>query len=174
MIWIGFIFGIIGIAFNFAIYQQKTRKKLLLSKLIANCCWTLHYAFLSAWSGAAICSIGVLRESIFLNNHRKWAKSKLWLLLFVLLSIVSAVITWKNPYSILPSVASVLSVYSFWRGNPTLTKILSLPISTCFLTYNFVFGSYIGIINELFVLTSTVLALIKICRNVCYKRHKNN
>lgn len=171
MTWIGIVFGIIGILFNFAIYQQKTRKNLLLTKLIANCFWTLHYAFLSAWSGAAICCIGVLRESIFLNNHRKWAKSKLWLLLFVLLSIVSALLTWKNPYSILPSVASVLSVYSFWKGNPTVTKLLSLPISTCFLTYNIVFGSFIGIANEIFVLTSTVIALIKICRNAQLNRN---
>ena len=170
MIWIGFIFGTIGIAFNFSIYQQKTRKKLLLTKLIANCCWTLHYAFLSAWSGAAICSIGVLRESVFLNNHRKWAKSKLWLLLFVILGVVSAVLTWENPYSILPLVASVLSIYSFWRGNPTLTKILSLPISTCFLTYNIAFGSFIGIANEIFVLASTMIALIKICRKTYLKR----
>ena len=173
MIWIGIIFGTVGILFNFAIYQQKTRKALLRAKLVANCFWTLHYGFLSAWSGAAICSIGILRESIFLNNHRKWAKTKLWLLVFVLLSIISAILTWKNPYSLLPSVASVLSVYSFWKGNPTLTKILSLPISTCFLIYNIVFGSYIGIINEIFVLTSTILALIKICRYTGFKSNKS-
>ena len=166
MILTGYIFGTIGIVFNFAIYQQKTRKNILLTKLIANCFWTLHYGFLGAWSGAAICAIGVLRESIYLNNHRKWAKTKLWLLLFVLLSIISAIFTWTNPYSILPSLASVLSVYSFWRGNPTLTKILSLPISTCFLTYNIFFGSYIGIINEIFVLTSTMIVLIQIYRKV--------
>lgn len=174
MMWIAITLGIGGIFCNFAIYQQKTRKNLLLTKLIANCFWTLHYAFLSAWSGAAICCIGVLRESIFLNNHRKWAKSKLWLLLFVLLSIISAIFTWKNPYSILPSVASVLSVYSFWRGNPSLTKILSFPISISFLTYNIAFGSFIGIINEIFVLTSTVIALIKICRKSRLKRDNDN
>ena len=169
---IGILFGIVGILFNFAIYQQKTRKKLLLTKLGANCFWTLYYAFLSAWSGAAICSIGILRESIFLNNHRKWAKSKLWLLVFVLLSVVSAIFTWKNPYSILPSVASVLSVYSFWKGNPTLTKFLAFPISICFLVYNVVFGSFIGIANEIFVLVSTIIALIKIYRNASSKRNK--
>ncbi len=161
MKWIAIVFGIGGIACNFAIYQQKTRKKLLFLKLIANCLWTFHYTFLGAFSGAAICSIGILRESIFLNNHRKWARSKLWLVLFVLLSIVSAILTWKNPYSILPSVASVLSVYSFWKGRPDLTRVLSFPISISFLIYNIVSASYVGILNEIFVLVSTIIAIFK-------------
>ena len=157
-----YLLGFGGILSNFAIYQQKTRKKLLCAKLIADCLWSLHYAFLGAWSGAAVCSIGILRESIFLNERHKWAQGKRWLLLFGALSIISAIITWKNPFSVLPTVASVLSVYSFWKGEPRLTKILSLPISACFMTYNVVFGTYIGIINEIFVLVSTIIALIKI------------
>ena len=129
-----------------------------------------YYAFLGAWSGAAVCSIGILRESIFLNERHKWAQGKRWFLFFGALSIISAIITWKNPFSVLPTVASVLSVYSFWKGEPRLTKILSLPISACFMTYNVVFGTYIGIINEIFVLVSTIIALIKI---YCFKERKN-
>ena len=162
MTWLVYLLGIGGILSNFAIYQQKTRKKLLCAKLIADCFWTLHYAFLGAWSGAAVCSIGILRESIFLNGHHKCAQGKRWLLLFGALGIISAIITWKNPFSILPTVASVLSVYSFWKGKPKLTKFLSLPISACFMTYNIAFGTFIGIINEIFVLISTIIALVKI------------
>ena len=171
MMWAVFLFGIGGILFNFAIYQQKTRKNLLCTKLIADCLWSLHYAFLGAWSGAAICSIGILRESIFLNERHKWAQGKRWLLLFGALSVLSAVITWKNLFSVLPTVASILSVYSFWKGDPKRTKILSLPISACFMTYNIVLGSYIGIINEIFVLISTIIALMKIYHTS--KKQKN-
>ena len=136
MKWVVFLLGMSGILSNFIIYQQKTRKKLLCAKLVADCFWSLHYAFLGAWSGAAICSIGILRESVFLNERHKWAQGKRWLLLFAVLSVFSAAITWKNLFSILPAVASLLSVYSFWKGVPKLTKILSLPISACFMVYN--------------------------------------
>lgn len=159
------LLGGCGILANFLIYQQKDRETLLLTKLIADCLWTAHYALLGAWSGCAVCGIGIIRESIFLNAHKKWASGKKWLLLFLILSIFSAIVTWKNPFSLLPAIASALSVFSFWKGEPKLTKYLSFPISACFMTYNIACLSYTGIINETFVLISTVIGVIQMKKN---------
>ena len=161
------LFGIGGIAANFLIYQQNDRKRLLLVKLVANGLWTLHYALLGAWSGAGICAIGVLRESVFLNERQRQAHGKRWLIVFLLLSIACAALTWKNGFSILPTVASALSVFSFWYGDPVLTKRLSFPISLCFMTYNIACLSYVGILNEVIVLISAVIGL-------CRSRHKRS
>ena len=75
-IMLAWFFGIGGIICNFLIYQQKSRKNLLTVKLIANCTWTIHYVFLSAFSGAAVCAIGMIREFVFLNDSKKWARGK--------------------------------------------------------------------------------------------------
>lgn len=162
MIIFVWVFGVGGVFANFMIYQQTSRKKLLLNKLIADCLWTLHYISLGAVSGAFVCAIGILREFVFLNKRKKWAQGKRWLMLFLLLSILSAVLTWKNGFSVLPTIASILSVFSFWKGNPTWTKILSFPISVCFMTYNIFSLSYAGIINEILVLISTAIGIIRI------------
>lgn len=162
MIAVAWILGLGGVIANFMIYQQRSRKAILLNKLIADCLWTFHYLSLGALSGASVCAIGILRESVFLNNHKKWAQGKRWLMLFLLLSILSAVLTWKNGFSVLPTIASILSVFSFWKGNPTWTKILSFPISVCFMTYNIFSLSYAGIINEILVLISTAIGIIRI------------
>jgi len=162
MIIFVWVFGVGGVFANFMIYQQTSRKKLLLNKLIADCLWTLHYISLGAVSGAFVCAIGILREFVFLNKRKKWAQGKRWLMLFLLLSILSAVLTWENGFSVLPTIASILSVFSFWKGNPTWTKILSFPISVCFMTYNIFSLSYAGIINEILVLISTAIGIIRI------------
>ena len=163
------LFGIGGILANFLIYQQKSRKNLLTVKLIADCVWTTHYALLGAWSGAGICAVGIIRESVFLNENKKWASGKRWLIVFLLLSVASATITWKNIFSLFPTLAATLTVFSFWHGDPRLTKILAFPISICFLTYNISCLSYVGVLNEAVVLTSALVGLIR--DSVSRRRH---
>lgn len=155
------IFGISGIIANLIIYQQKNRNKLLKAKLAADILWTLHYAFLSAWSGSAVCALGILRETIFINNQRRWAKSRAWLNFFLMCTILSAVFTWKNIFSILPACASLISVISFWIGKPALTRLLQFPISATFLTYDIISLSYSGIFNELLTLILLIIMLVR-------------
>ena len=155
------IFGVSGIIANLVIYQQKNRKNLLMVKLGADVLWTLHYAFLSAWSGAAVCGIGIIRELIFLNNQSRWAKSKLWLVLFLICAIISAIFTWKNVFSVLPACASLLSVVSFWIGKPKLTRIFQLPISVTFLIYDIMNYSHTGMISEIMTIISIIIVLYR-------------
>ena len=165
MIYLAWIFGIGGIVANILIFQQKNRKNLLRTKLLADISWTIHYSFLSAWSGAAVCGIGIIRESVFLQKPRKWANSPLWLILFFLCSLVSAVLTWKSPFSILPAVASMLSILSFWIGKPKLSRWLQIPISLSFFTYNVTVFSVTGIINELLTMISIAIAFWRLSKH---------
>ena len=154
------IFGGFGVLANVLIYQQKTGKKLLVYKLISDVFWGLHYLFLAAYSAFAIACIGLIRESVFLNQGKKWADSKLWFAFFALLSVGSAALTWKGVMSVLPALASLLSVFGFWRANPKLSRILAYPISACMLAYDIYVASYVGIINEAFTLVSTTVAVV--------------
>ena len=159
--------GIVGIIISIIIYQQRKGRKLLIWKLVSDVVWLLQYALLGKYTGAAVCGVAIVRESVFLNQHRKWAASKLWLLVFVALSVVLSIYTWGNIYSLLPMTASVIAVFSFWRGNPTLTKILAYPICFCMLTYD-IWGagsiSWMGIVNETLTLVSTTVSLISVLR----------
>ena len=160
------IFGALGILTTIVVYQQKSRKGLLISKLLCDAVWCLHYIFLSAYSAAAIAIIGVLREMVFVNRHKKWGKSPLWLLFFLILSVVCTIFTWKNYFSIFTCVASCLAVTGFFIGKPKLSRILSFPISACMITYDVAFGSYLGIANEILALGSSLVGLIVIDRKM--------
>lgn len=155
------IFGILGIGSTVLIYQKKTRRGLILSKLLSDVIWFLYYFSLSAYSGAGIAVIGILRELVFVNKEKKWAKHPVWLVFFLALSFGCAVLTWKNAFSLLPCAASAVSVISFWIGNPRLSRILSYPISACMLTYDIACGAVLGIVNELFTVLSSIVGAVR-------------
>lgn len=158
------IFGMLGIGSTVLIYQQKTRKGLVLSKLLSDVIWFLYYFSLSAYSGAAIAVIGMIRELVFVNKEKKWAKHPLWLVFFLALSFGCAVFTWKNAFSLLPCIASAVSVISFWIGKPKLSRILSYPISACMLTYDVACAAVLGIVNEVFTVISSIIGAIRLDR----------
>ena len=170
MIILSNIFGFIGICATIVIYQQKSRKSLLVSKLASDLIWFLHYLFLGAYSGAAVAMIGACREIVFVNRDKKWGKSKLWLPAFIAVAILSTVLTWKNIYSALTCVASVLAVISYFIGKPKLSRIIALPISSCMFIYDIANRSLMGIANECLAIGSSVVGLLIIDR----KRRNND
>ncbi len=155
------LIGALGIAANMLIYQQRTGKNLLIFKMISDFLWAAHYFLLSANAAAAIAVIGIFREIVFCNQEKKWAKSKLWPVFFLICSAASSALTWKSFFSILPAVASIISVVSFWRNNPHLSRCLAFPISVSMLTYDFTCRSYMGIANEIFTLISAVAGIVR-------------
>ena len=92
----------------------------------------------------------------------KIRSGKKWLVVFLVISIVSAVFTYKGAISLLPLCASLLAVLSFWQKKPYLTRFLAFPIAISMLIYDVFIGSVMGIVNETIVLVSSGLALLKL------------
>ncbi len=153
--------GLAGIICSIIIYQQKSRIGLLVAKLISDVVWFAYYMLIFAYSGAAIAVIGMARELIFINREKKWAKSPLWLALFLALSVASGIVTWKNVYSIFPCVASALAVIGFWIGKPKLSRFLSYPISVSMLIYAISNVAWLAIANEVMSICSSLVGNIR-------------
>ena len=150
----GEIIGVFAILFNFLIYQQKKRKSVLKVKLLSDISWALHYGLLTAFSGMAVCIVGTARETTFLLTDNKKEKRKYFLLAFAIIAIITSALTMKDLFGLLPAVASLIAVFSYWQQNPNLTKILGIPISIAMITYDIVRFSITGIINEILTLIS--------------------
>lgn len=153
--------GLLGIICTLIIYQQKSRVGLLVAKLVSDVVWFAYYMLIYAYSGAAVAVIGMAREVIFINREKKWAKSPLWLVLFLALSVVSGIVTWKNAYSIFPCVASALAVIGFWIGRSKLSRFLSYPISVSMLVYAISNVAWLAIANEVMSICSSVIGNIR-------------
>ena len=64
------ILGILGILITVIVYQQKKRESLLISKLVLDLVWLLHYCFIGAYSGAAVAAIAAFRELVYVKRDR--------------------------------------------------------------------------------------------------------
>lgn len=154
------LLGILGVMINLIIYQQTTSKRVLLFKLLSDIVWAVQYLLLGGYTGFCIACIAVLREAVFYKVNRKSPAGVICLILFAMASILSAVLTWSSPVSILPAIASLISVFGFYFAIPTLSRILALPISLCMGIYALEVGSYLGVANELITVASALLGIL--------------
>ncbi len=152
--------GFIAIAVSFFIYLQKNRKKMLMCKLATDVLWVLHHIFISSYTAAMIASVSVFRELIFSADHKKWARSKIWILVFSILSIASAVLTWRDVYSIFPPIASIMLIVAFWNKKRGLTRIFGFISSVCMFVYGWHYYSVATVVNEVLTQASIFIAVI--------------
>ncbi len=153
------LFGVAGILCNVLVYQQKDAQKLLTVKLTGDIVWCLHYALLGAVSGAAITFLATCRELTFRTVNRQARSGQIAIGVFLVLACASAAVTWQGWYSLLAALASFLSVISFGKGIPPLSRKLCVPIAISMWGYNLIVGSWMGLINETFTFVSTLVGM---------------
>jgi len=153
------VLGIIGIITSIFIYIARKRSTILLCKFTGDIIWAAHYFLIGAWSGAGLCFLGMAREIVFYNKEKKWASSRLWLYLFVGLTMFSGILTWEGPTSLLPVVGSVCAVISFWCTKPMHIRLLAVPAQGLWTIYNIIHRSVPGGISNGLQLVSVFIGL---------------
>ena len=131
------IFGLGATVSLFLIYQQKTRKEMLFAKLSADAFWVIHYLLLGAYAGIIPNAVGIFREVIFIQRkERRWANSIVFPALFILLNWGLGFKAFESWYNLLPIMSSTAVTISLWMDKPKITKIISIPVSLAFMTYD--------------------------------------
>lgn len=163
---VGRIVGYIAILASMLIYQQKTRKNLLICKAVTDMLWIIHYFLLGAYTGAVVTCVALVREVVFFRSDWRDKNSKPILVLFLCISVACSVLTWGGVFSIFAMLGSMLSIVSFWIGEPKVSRVMAFPISGCMLIYGVANGSVAVLINEVLVMVSSVIGILK------HDRHK--
>jgi hypothetical protein len=70
-------------------------------------------------------------------------------------------LTWDGAFSIFAMLCSMLSIVSFWIGEPKVSRIMAFPIASCMLIYGVSNGSVAAVINEVLVMLSSVVGILK-------------
>lgn len=156
--------GFCGMLLAFWSFQQNKREKITFLQMIASCVWTLHFGLLGAFSGMAMNAIGIARGYVFSKKGTPWASHAFWPYLFSALSVACCLATWESWFSLLPTVAMVVSSFGLWADNPRTVRLLNLPGSWMWLAYNLLSVSWAGIITECFNTASIVIAMLRFDR----------
>lgn len=81
--WTAQILGLIGSLLAFTAVQTGSRRKIIGLQLVCCVLWVVQYVLLGAWTGVLINLLGLARGVVCAYNDRPWARSRLWLALFL-------------------------------------------------------------------------------------------
>lgn len=153
-------------------YVVKSRKQILIFNYTATVANAIHFSFLSAWSGLAVCGIAILRNIILsIQDHfEKLKNSKVvdWSIFAFLciLFAVSGYFTYVGVLSLFSIFASFIYTVSIWQKNQTAYKILGIACSACLITYLIFIWSLFGFICEIILLIVEIIVVIIAIRNI--------
>ena len=145
------------IAYMFAgtTYHAKNRKTILVLNFCAQIGFAITYILLRAWSGVAVSLLGTIRNIIFMvdeskNGKRKrMGKTDIWILaIMYTMSIILAILTYEEIYSLLPVLATMIYTYAVCQKNIKIYKILGIPIQILWVLYALSLMSVVAIIIE--------------------------
>ena len=144
--WTAQILGLIGSLLAFTAVQTGSRRKIIGLQLVCCVLWVVQYVLLGAWT---VCAY----------NDRPWARSRLWLALFLACYGAAPLLTWDGPYCLLLGAAMMLTTAALWTRNMRLTRLLFLLNSPPVFAYNLIAGSYTGAAIEVAAFCSFALAV---------------
>lgn len=155
------IIGFVAFIVTLIAYHRATKKKIFESMIIANILDVVHYLVLGAYSGCITKVIALIRNLVIVKKEKyKWLSSKAILVLFIIIYIISGIVTFTNILSILCIIAAIIYLIWCWNGNELQVKRAAFYCYFLWLIYNVSVQSYAGIISNVISIISTCIALI--------------
>ena len=154
--------GFIGAGLLIFSYQCKTNRQLFFLQLCSDFIYTSHFFLLGAYTGCISLALSFLANLVLYNNHKRWALWRGWKWVFGLLYVISTMLTWEGPFSLLPCVAMLTANFTNWSRNGKIIRLSRLLIaSPGWLIYNIHSRSYSGILCESFSICSILISIFR-------------
>ncbi|MBQ9319006.1 MAG: YgjV family protein [Bacilli bacterium] len=118
---------------------------------------------LGAISDFTMNMVSIIRNIWFYPNAKANKKNDITIFIVLcVLSIIIGVCSFDGIFSILPVIITIIFTYSVWQDNNKVYRLLDLPMSIMWITYNTYCQSLFGIIAESILLILEIIAVIKI------------
>lgn len=161
------VFVVISYVFIGLTYFAKDRRVLLFYSISSLVMSAISYVCLSAWSGFAMVIVAFIRNIIFLIQNKKDSSEKItyidWIILavLVLISGISAVITYDGFLSLFSVFATLTYSVSVWQKNKKVYNIMGVFVSLLWIVYGIFIKSIFGVICEGILLIVEIVSVIK-------------
>ncbi len=154
------ILGFGALIFSVAGFQNNNRKNILIIMGIGNFLWAAHFFLTGALTGAAMNGLAIFRNYVFENYRETFADYRLPLIIISVFALAT-ILTWQGIISLLPFGGMTTGTIAFWQRNPKHIRLLSLLSPPLWFTHNFIQGSYPGMIIEILVFFSILIAIFR-------------
>lgn len=151
---LGFIYAFFLLLSSWGRYKNQ----ILILQTLAFFFKGLHYYLLGGLSGFLTSLISMLRNLLFtkLKSHY------LWTIFFITLYVIIGIFTYQNFGSILPVLATIIYTIIINKNKASLLRWGLFVTSFIWLIYNVYILSYSGIITQIIILISNIIAIIKL------------
>lgn len=158
---IGNVIGYAAIAHSLTLYLFKRRKHIMLMRILGEALWGLNNLFVGLYTGALVFLLAMCRDFVYLMRpYRKWADSRWWVATFMVLSMISPVVTWAGPVSILPALGCMFSVVGGYSKRTIVIRLCLFPSEALWLAYGIIEGNLPLIISQVFLIVSATAGII--------------
>lgn len=158
----GQVFGILGLIGTVICYQFNSRRKILFMQILCALVFTVNLSLLGAWSGALLNVLGIAKSCVFYQRgRRRWADSVWWIVLFCVLAAVCVMAAYRSPVDLVPLIGTCFTTAALAQKDARTIRILTLPSPPSWFVYNLANGNLGGMANEIFVLTSLLVAMFR-------------
>ena len=150
------LIGLIGWILLVVSYWKKDINGILLFQLVSGVFYAFHYYFLGAISGLFVIVFELVRDLLYYKtdwDHYIFIGTIPFYIFF-------GIINYTGFISLFPVLASIVDGYglSFKKKSAVVGAIVS---SILWIVYDFVSGSYIGIVRGVILLVSNIMVLVK-------------
>ncbi len=151
---LGFIYALFLMFSNFG----KTAKQILLLQTVSFFFKGIHYYLLGGISGFLTSIISMIRNIIF----TKIKSNKIWTIIFILIYLAIGFLTYTTFGTLLPIIATIFYTIIVNKNNPSYLRWGMFITSVIWFLYNIYIISYGGIITQVVILVSNIIAIIKL------------
>ena len=153
--------GIVGLLFGAAAFQSNKSKNIVVLKLLNDLFFSFQYLMLGAYTGAVMNWISCFRNLIYTHCTIKEKSNKVWMAVFCVIMLVTGILSWSSPMSLIAIIGKLLTTVSYGMKDAKKIRLLTLPSSIGWLVYDGYYGSMGGVINQILVLCSIGISIVR-------------
>lgn len=159
---VGNLCGYVVVVLGGVMFLSTKRKQILTLKLITELFSLANMFLLGQFTGAALNVLNVGRSIVFYHREdKKWAQGYIWLFIFLGITLISPVMTWQGPISLLPAFGSALACIGYYMKKPLAMKCFILPGITLWLIYTILGNNYAPAVSNALSIISLVIGIVR-------------
>lgn len=159
-------FGVIAIICKIIEYQVKKRTTMFVMVTVACACWSAYFLLYGNLISALTCALSVVRFLIFVKRETcKWAKSVLWLYVFIAMQTAVVVYTiivsgfsWLNIFTIL---AGYVGIFAYYVNHGKMYRFISFIHMSLWVVNSAIFFYPIALLSDSFSTISCGVAIYR-------------
>ena len=156
-------FGVLSTLCFIISFQIKSNRALFIIQSVANVFYGIQFYLLGATGGLFNMALQIVRNLLLCRiDEWEWLRWKGWAALFCIPSLIYMILTWQSLLDILPFIAYTVGTFAFWTNSAKMLRVSELIcVSPAWMLYDLISGAYGGVLNELVILASVVISIVR-------------